>query len=195
MIVLVQWAQTTPKDWVSIDLTPTGAGAKAWTNLAKKSVPTSASVLDNTAGWLFSVMIQGVDLYGFDHVAIEPITGGGVRAYGWVDDTADVTFQYRWGEVWEFRPGAVDRSVTIAGATIRHQGPDQRKTIYSESLTDMANLAPKECGGMAVPVLPWLSWPAPAAAITKHGIWVQDAALWQQHFTVRRKPSYREWTP
>lgn len=196
MIVLVQWATTNPADWVSIDLRSTGAAANRWRNLPKKPEPTNASTLDANPGWLFSASIQAVDLYGFDHVAIEPIAGNGVRAYGWVDDTTDPTFQYRWGEVWEFREGWADRTMTLVdGSTMRHRGPDQRKTVYAENLTDMAKFAPKECGGLPVELRPWSQWTMPPAAITAHGIWVQPDTLWQRHFEVRRRPDWREWTP
>ncbi len=193
MIALVQWSLLTPADWVSIDLRSTGTAARAWSNLATKPVPGDASAIDNVPGWVFSVNVHGVDLYGFDHVALEPMATNNIRAYCWTDDTADPSFTYRWGEVWEFRSGSVDRTLPVAGGTIRHRGPDQRKTIYAEDVTDMARFAPGECGGMAVQVLPWAQFPVPAASITRHGIWVKDSALWQRHFDVRRKPSWREW--
>lgn len=194
MIALVQWTLLTPQDWTSIDLRSGGAASRAWSSLPTKPEPAEGDPLDNTPGWIFSVNIQGVDLYGFDHVALEPLpANAGIRAYCWVDDAGDPTFSYRWGEVWEFRSGHVDRSLTIPAGTLRHRGPDQRKTMYAEDVADLKRLAPAECGGLPVAVLAWDEFPMPAPAITRHGIWVEDQALWQRHFEARRAVSWREW--
>lgn len=194
MLVGVQWTLASPQDWTWIDVKPTGAAARLWERLPKKPVPTGGEVIDQTLGYIFDVCIQGVYLYGFDHLALEPLPGGGVRAYGWVDDTDDPTFQYRWGEVWEFRPGWVDRTVKITGdGQVRHRGPDQRKTVYAEDLADMARFVPAECGGLPVELKPWSGFPTPPVNITAHGIWVHDQTLWQRHFDVRRPVDWREW--
>jgi hypothetical protein len=189
VIALVRWARTNPQDWQAIDLLPTGPQSRLWRNLPKKPAPSAGGTLDDQPGHVFSVCVQGVDLFGFDRVALQPMLNGGIRAYGWVDDTTDPTFKYRWGEVWEFSPGWVDRSIS----GVRHQGPDHRKTVYAEDLDDMRQYIPAECGGLPVALLPWAMWMMPAAAITRHGIWVRPDDLWRRHFEVCRSVDWREW--
>ena len=193
MIVLVQWSLTTPQDWVSIDVTPTGPGARRWRDLAKKAEPTGGEVIDNQPGWIFDVCIQGWCLRGADHIAVEPFSGGGLRVYRWFDDLADAETDYRHGQVIEFRPGYVDRTMTLPnGSTVRHRGPDQRMTQYAEDMTGHAPFAPAECGGLAVPYRPWSEWVNPPELLTRHGIWLSSSLL-SAHLAARRSVNWREW--
>lgn len=186
MIVAVQWTLSSPQDWVNIDLSASGNAARRWLNLAKKPVPTGSETINSTPGWIFDICIQGVHLYGFDHVAGEPIAGGGLRFYGWNDDLADDETDYRWGEVWEFHNPRPDPK--FGGQINTHQV----KTIFTEPV-GLADFPPQETSGGPVQIKTWDQWVMPPDQLTRHGIWVRDENLWQQHFNVRSKRSWREW--
>lgn len=194
MRVLVQHTLAIPGDWVELDLTPSGLGAKRWRNLPKLPVPVGGELL-TAPGYIFDVCIQGWQLRGADHYALAPLTdgSGGVRAWRWCDDLADVETDYRWGQVIEFRPGWADRTLVLPnGSTIRHQGPDQRLTEYAENMVDRAKWKASECGGLAVELKPWSQWPAPDERDVRHGIWVSDTLL-ATHLARQRPVDWREW--
>lgn len=187
MKVLVQWALADPTDYLLIDVGQQGNAARRWLNLAKKAEPTDASTLDSNPGWVFDLVIDGVHFYGFDHVAGEPIAGGGLRFYGWNDDLDDPENNYRWGEVWEFHPHRFD-------VRFGQMNTHQVKRIYSEDLDDIKKFGyPQETTGGPVEFLPWSQWVMPPENLTRHGIWVRDETLWRRHFEVRRPVSWRDW--
>lgn len=182
MIVSVQWTLASPSDWVDIDLAAKGKGARAWLQLARKAEPTGGETLDDEPGWLFDVVVQGVHLYGFDHVAGEPLDSDGLRFYGWNDDVTDPEASpYRWGEVWEFYPPAPDPA---HGGQLNTQ---QRKTVFTEDEAERFTGQATTLG--PVEVKPWSQWVAPPENLVRHGIWVHDEVLWRRHFEVRgRRP-------
>lgn len=187
MIVAVQWASTNPSNWTDIDVTTEGAGLRRWSNLPKKPIPTDNDRVDNAPGWVFDVCIQGVHLYGFDHVAIEPLPNNALKAFGWNTDVADseASAPYKWGEAWEFYPPAPDPLIG------NQMNTRQRKTVYTETFDPVffgqhTSLGP-------VDVRPWSEWVDPPAAVTRHGIWVKDPALFNRHFEVRKQRNWREW--
>lgn len=185
MIVYVQWTLATPTDWVGIDLRTGGAAARRWLNLAKKPEPQGGETIDSSPGWIFDVCIQGVHLYGFDHVAGEPMADG-LRFYGWNTDITDPESDpYRWGEVWEFYQPAPDPAF---GGQVNTR---QRKTVYTEAEPELFAGQVTTLG--PVDVKPWSQFPTPAESLTRHGIWVRDEALWQRHFDARSQRDWREW--
>jgi hypothetical protein len=193
VLILLQWSQAAPQDWTSIDLTASGQGARRWRDLPKRPVPTGGETIDNQPGWIFDVCIQGWCLRGADHIAAEPISGGGIRVYRWFDDLDDDETDYFHGQVIEFRPGYVDRTLTLPdGSTIRHRGPDQRMTEYASDMEAHRPFVPTECGGLAVPFRPWSEWVMPPANLTLHGIWLSDSLL-REHMAKQRPVDWREW--
>lgn len=187
MKVYVQWTLTTPTDWAEINVSPEHNG---WAQLPVKPEPDGTEVLDNEPGWVFDVCIQGVQFYGYDHVAIEPIAKplSGVRVYGWSDDVTDPDPQqqdYRWGSVWEFFDPAPD---SRAKGRINTR---QRKTIYTEHVEDYHRGQETSIGPVAV--RPWSAWPDPDPSLVRHGVWVRDETLWRAHFDVRSLHGWEEW--
>lgn len=179
MKVYLQWATSVPSDAERVE-------SAAWRSLPKKPEPDGTEVLDEEPGWLNAVVVQGVEFTGMDHIAIDNLPGGAIKLYTWSDDLEDGVRPR--GEVWEFRPGRVDRTARFAnGQAIRHQGPDQRMTVYSDDEEPM-----RECGGFAVKVLPWSAFPKPPEAITRHGVWVPDE-LFGDLANSRSLRGWEEW--
>lgn len=194
MRVRIQWATNPPADWLEIDVTPTGAGAQRWRNLAKKTEPPDNPTIDGQPGWLMCVEVDGVLFEGFDHVAVDFAGTGAsrfLRVHAWVDDVADFAdpqaLGYRWGEVWGFHPHRSDPK--FGGQVNTHQ----TKTVFAEDLEDMGRFFPQSTTGGDVPLRPWSEWVTPPAELTRHGVWVHDEALWRQHYTVRRTVDWRDW--
>lgn len=187
MKVYVQWTLKNPQNWVELDLN-TASGVQRWANLPKKPEPVGGEALDNFPGWTFDINIQGVCFYGFDHVALEPIALGGVRAYGWNTDIEDPDPQvrpYRWGEVWDLYPPAPDPNL---GGQINTR---QYKTIYSE--VEAPDFVGQRTAAAPVDLREWSDFTSPADALTRHGIWVPDEENWKKHFEVRDQHGWREW--
>lgn len=185
MKILIQWTLSSPQDWVEID-------EHAWSGLAKHPVPSGGEVIDQQPGWIFDVCIQGWCLRGCDHIALEPFAGG-VRVYRWFDDLADDETDYRHGQVIEFRPGWVDRTLTLSdGSTMRHQGPDQRLVQFAENMDAHRPFVAQECGGLPVEFRPWSEWVNPPDALVRHGIWLGDHLL-HAHLATQQPALWREW--
>ncbi len=178
----VQWALAQPGDWEEFELST--AKSDTWRKLPKRPVPIGTEIIDNTKGWTFDVCIDGVRLYGFDHLALEP-TARGIKAYCWNDDPQDET--YKWGEVWEFLPHRND--LRFGGQLNTHQV----KTVYSENMAALAHLFPQETSGGPVLLRPWSEFPKPPENITRHGIWIRDTKLFENHTAVRRPLNWRDW--
>lgn len=186
MRVIVQWTLADPtQPPVELDLTTSGRGARAWRDLAAKREPTGADTIDSTPGWVFSINVQGVIFAGFDHYGAEPIAGGGLRVYGWCDDPEDFPVGERFAEVWEFRDPAHDPRVGKVNTR-------QKKTIYADDVTYPLFVGQVAADG-PVAVLPWAEFVPPPAALTRHGVWVRDAALYDAHLAAIPRNGWREW--
>jgi hypothetical protein len=193
--VRIQWATDPPRDWTVIDVTPTGAGAQAWRNLAKKAVPDGSETIDGQAGWVMSVEVDGVKFEGFDHYSADFVGSGNqrrLRVFAWVDDVDDFddpqALGYRWGEVWVFHPHRADSR--FGGAQNTHQV----KTVYAENLEDMGRFFPQETSGGNVALRPWSEFPTPSDdALVRHGVWVAEPLL-REHVEVRGPVDWKDWT-
>jgi hypothetical protein len=193
--VRVQWTTNPATDWIEFDVTPTGQGAQRWRNLARKALPQGGETIDSQPGWIFSVEVDGVLVYGFDKYAADFVGSGSsaaLRVFGWVDDVGDFgdpqSAGYRWAEVWTFHQHRPDPR--FGG----QMNTWQTKTVYAEDLVDMARFFPQSTTGGEVQLRPWSEFPTPPDALTRFGIWVRDEALWQQHFQVRRPVTWRDWS-
>lgn len=180
----MQWSQATPEDWVETT-------EHEWRDLPYRPVPAGGESLDEL-GYVCDVAIQGVCLRGVDHYAVAP-AGGGVLLWRWSDDLEDEVTRYRWGQVWEFRDGWVDRTLEMPdGSSLRHQGPDQRVTVYAEDMDAHRLVTPVECGGLPVALRPWSEWPSPPVELVRHGVWMPDDLL-VEHVRRQRPVDWHEW--
>lgn len=188
MKVLLQWTLSDPQDYEEVEFTNA-----MWRGLPRRPIPSNPQAADNVPGYLFSFVIQGVIFSGFDHYACEEIDGGGIRSFAWNDDLEDEGTDFRWGQVREFRPGWIDNTYEVPGGKIRHEGPDQKLTVYSEDIPAMALAFPQYDSYGPVALLDWSLFPTPSPAITLHGVWVHDEALYKRHLDVVRPVDWREW--
>jgi hypothetical protein len=182
----VQWSEKSPKDWMWLDITSSGAGSRRWRNLPKRPVPTGGEVLDGP-GWIFDLVVQGVHFAGHDHYAVEP-TPQGVKVTVWTDDLEDVETNYAWGQVWTFLPPAPDGRFAGRVNTVQY------RTVFSEDLVDIRRFVPEglTTSGGPVELLPWSEFPVPPDVIVRHGIWLDDE-LFKAHAAARRPVDWKEW--
>lgn len=142
MLVLVQWAQSQPGDWVEID-------SEKWHTLALKA---HGSKVDNAPGLIAAINVQGVIFAGFDHCHVEPIAGRGCRVTTWRDDDSDPV-------AWEFLPLAPDPAV--GGRYNTHQ----RRVVYCDHAERRALYLDTE----KTEVRTRGEWKAPKGASVRHG--------------------------
>lgn len=187
MKICLQWATTSPTDYLEFDLPVSGAGANRWRNLPKKPVPVTGAVLDALPGWYADLCIQGVQFTSWDHLAAQAISGG-LRITAWNDDLEDFPVGTRHAQVWEFYELRPDPAV--GGRTNTHQ----LLTVYAEDPALAAVFAGQTTTGGPVVVRPWSEFVAPASALTIHGVWMTDAQ-WEAHVAAKRPRGWREWGP
>ena len=95
MRLRVQWAQTAPADYEVIDHLDWPALPARMPNPAGQAL--SLSQLGGAPGWIASLKCQGV-VFSNDHLAVEPIPGGGdgVIITAWDDETVGRRQAQRW---------------------------------------------------------------------------------------------------
>jgi hypothetical protein len=191
--VRIQWATNPPGNWTTIDVTPTGAGAQAWGNQAKKAKPAGGETIDDQPGWVMAVEVDGVLFEGFDHYAVSPGSGQGrrVTVTGWNDDVGPPddpeTANYRWGQVWHFHQHRPDPR--FRGQMNTHQ----IAAVYAEDTEHMAQFFPQSTSGGEVQLLPWSEFPFPPQPLVRHGVWVRDRSLHLEHLGSRDPVDWHDW--
>ncbi len=182
MRLLVQWTLKTPEDWATLD-------SSAWAKSPKLYEPPPGEIGDENAkrGWVFALNVQGVFFIGYDHYAVEELSGGACRVTVWKDDPLDLPGDVLgefYARVWTFQRLAPDPRLGNAWNTRQSQviygGP---KLIQHYLDFPVENLVVK----------PWSDFIPPPANITRHGIWTSDAKL-DAHDAVRvQKVGWRHW--
>jgi hypothetical protein len=162
--LLYQWAQRDPTDWQQVD-------SGLWSTLATRAEPGSGQIGggNNVLGWVNDLVCQGLHFNGSDHLAVEDVLVGleaGVRITNWWDDPIDNPPPERRARVWTILPLAPDPNL---GGAINTR---QRQDVYCEGqrFLDLSASPPQN-----TTVLPWASFVPPAAAITRHQVWLTDA--------------------
>lgn len=181
MLVYVQWAKANPGDYEAYDL----ARIAQVRSLPKKPEPIASSQLDNLAGWLADVVVQGVSFAGWDHLSAAFPGGGVLRVLAWNDDPADYP-NGPWGQVWDFADPAPDPRF---GGQVNTR---QSLTVYSDDPAIVAFWTGQTTSSGPVVVRPWAEFPTPAANVTLHGVWQTDES-WELHRAVRTTHGWREW--
>jgi len=174
MRVYVQWAKATPEDWIAVDVRNTAVVR----NLPKRPVPMGTETLDNGAGWLCGLNVQGIDFSGYDHTAVEFLAGDVLRITGWQDDPDDWLPGTRYATEWTLSPPAPDPALGGRVNTVQ----TRRVWAEAESTTWF--------GGS--PVLPWAEFAPPPTNLTIHGIWMPED-LFRAHAARRTPHGWREW--
>lgn len=165
MLMRVQWATRTPRDYVAMPPT-------AWANLPARPDPRSTGPvgpndLDDTPGLFAAVKVQGV-VFTHDHVAVEPLDGEMVRVTAWSDNPTESPPGRREAQVWTFRPLVPWRR--LMGRMV----PKQTRIVYADRPTMYARW--ESCMPIENTELrEWSEFVPPAAEITRHGIWMTDA--------------------
>lgn len=173
MKVDIQWTLNNPAGWVEIDVRSSGPLRKAWENLPAKPVPVGGEVIDNVPGWIFDINCQGIHFGGSDHYAIEPVSGG-LRITTWNDDPEDYPVGTRTATRWTLLDPAFD-------SVVNQVNTRQSREFWADDLVRWPD------------ALPYAEFVPPAAAITRHGIWVTDEKA-QEHLVVRGPSrSWRDW--
>jgi hypothetical protein len=174
MKILVQWALPTPEDWQELD-------SSQWSKLPKGPVPSDIlSVTDTTKQWIHGINIQGVLFSGFDHYAIENITGGIVVSC-WNDDTVDWVGDF-FAVEWMFLEPALDVNINKINTrqTCKFYAENQERRDF--------NLGIVECEGVFL----WSEFKAPPANVTRHGVWVTDI-LNEDLISAQSNHGWKEW--
>ena len=183
MKVYVQWSLADPQDWQLVDVST----AAKWRNLAKKAEPVGGETIDNTAGWVYAVNVQGVLFYGHDHYSAT-IVAGALQVTSWVDDPVVYPDPEDWyAHVWTFRDPASD-------ARYGGQVNTRQTLIIYGGANARAKWEGKATSGGPVIVLPFGSFAKPAANMTRHGIWLPDA-LSTAHWQRQTRHGWDEWVP
>lgn len=174
MKVLVQWANAAPSDYIEIDSTE-------WATLPRKPVPVGGETVDNTPGWLFDVMVQGISFAGADHYHVKDVAGGGVKVTAWWDDSEDQPPDQFKAEVWTLLPLAPDPRL---GGAINTR---QSRVIYAAP----GMMARLNKNVENTEFRPWSEFVPPDHAC--HGIWVPDRNV-PRHEDAQTPHGWREWT-
>jgi hypothetical protein len=172
--VYIQWAKADPEDWVAVDVRNPATSR----NLPKKPEPTGTETLDNSAGWLCGLNCQGIDFSGYDHTAIEFLSGDVLRITGWVDDPDDWPPGTRYAVEWTLSPPAPDLALGGRVSSFR--------LLRAWARTQPATWFP------GVTVLPWATFVTPPSNVTIHGIWMPED-LFRAHQARRTPHGWREW--
>ena len=179
MRAYLQWTLATPADWVPLDITRTAD----WRGLPKKAEPVGGEVIDQTPGWVYDLNVQGVLMGGFDHYSVTP-SGAGLRVTVWNDDPVDYPVGTRWAMTWTLQLPTLD-------ARIGRVNTRQTLVVHDEAVP--SRWEGKAASGGPVTVLPWSSFVAPAANMTRHGIWVPEAEK-PAYIAARTSRGWEEWT-
>lgn len=178
MKVLVQWTGRNPTDWVEI-------ASADWGRIPDRPEPAPSEIggRDDLPGHVFKLNVQGVTFEG-DHYAVEGLPGGACRVTAWNDDPDDYPAGMRSARVWTFEP--IQPDPALGGAL----NTRQTKTVYVE---DDIRRSYERAGWDAAELRPWSEFVAPPPRLTRHGVWVSDAAH-DRHEAARSLRGWREWT-
>jgi hypothetical protein len=190
--VLVQWATATVADWVTYDINRI-QDVRA---MPKKPRPSDSPVIDNSAGWVAALNIQGIVFTGYDVIGFT-YASGALRVHC-RNDGPDFAANQRWGQVWELQSYAPDPRFPVpnpdpnpswqrglVGGVMCYVNTRQSVTWYGEPQSDPVT--------QGVPgVLPFASMPMPTNPNDiLYGVWVSDAQ-WAALSAARSPKSWRE---
>lgn len=181
MKVYIQWAMSSPEDYVAYELDR----IQNVRGLPKKALPIGGEVLDNLPGWLADMVVQGVSFAGWDHVSVAFPGGGALSVIGWNDDPVDFP-EGPYAHVWTFYSPAPDPRYGNAINT------RQSLTVYTDVPEQVAHWTGQATTMGPVTIRPWSDFSVPASNVTLHGIWQADTS-YEAHRAVRTAHGWREW--
>jgi len=183
MKILAQWAKRTPGDWEEID-------SADWFAKAKKPLPPSAgtripaSALDNAAGWINALNVQGVIYTGYDHYAVSDLPDGAIKVTAWKDDPAYYTAADLFAIETIFRPLAPDPemgdAINTNQSTVVYTGAKSRE--WFDAVGPLNKTEIKD----------YADFVKPSAGKIRHGIYIEDAHF-EAHRSSLSKKSWRDW--
>ena len=179
----LQWTQKNPTDYLELD-------SSQWSAIPKRPIPGRGEKggQDEQEGWVFALSVQGSVFLGYDHYAVEDLSGGACRVTAWKDDPddlADDVLGEFYTRVWTFRPLAPDPRLGGAWNT------RQSQVVYvGPKLTQY--YADREVENIVVK--PWSQFVPPPATLTRHGIWTTDALMVGHDVARVRKTGWRWYT-
>jgi len=178
MRLYIQYARTTPQDWVQYDI----VNASDYGNIPDKGVPDGGSVLDDTDGWVYAINVQGCQWFGWDHFSGD-ISGDGLVVIVWNDSGT--------AEEWTFLS---PKHVPFEART----NTDQALTVYTDDqsvidkYTGQTTASPTGVGRPVV-ILPWASFSAPSPAARRRHGFPLDAGQEAAHQAVQTLHGWQEW--
>lgn len=164
MMVYLQWALSTPSDWIAVDIKT----LQNVRSLPRKPAPTSPTqALDSNPGWVNAINVQGIIFHGYDWYSVEIITNG-LRVSGW----QDAPVGDRWATVWDLLTPASD------GARMNTR---QTRRCYAETNAPVPGKTNT-----------WAQFVKPAANISWPGKQMSDS-LYLSHMSRQTLHGWREW--
>jgi hypothetical protein len=168
--LLVQWSLSEPEDFEEITI-------GEWRAQPKRPVPKGGEAINHEKGYIYDLIVDGVTFGSYDHYAVEPAPGNGIKVTVWNDDIED-----GWepiGSVWVFRPHRRDpkHGQWTTNQTVVRYGYPEIETYSS---------------GGKVEYRPWSEFPMPDEAVVRHGIWL-DEDLFRAHWNKQRPYGWQEW--
>lgn len=184
MRVYVQWTNANPGDWFSVDITKM-SDLRNW---PRKAEPQGGETIDDTPGWVHTIMVQGVSIQSFDHYSVSFPTpaDGSLSILAWNDDPVDWPAG-PWGIIWTFHPPQSDPAVGGRMNTLQYLDVYGTTPFYPDNGSIITT------GGPAT-FHDWVDFPEPSAAYVLHGIWTEDA-LNEAHLAMQQQHphGWREW--
>lgn len=170
MKLLVQWAQQTPGNWFEV-------ASAAWAGLARRASPPPATPLNQVAGWIAALNVQGVEFSDVEHFHVADIVDG-VRVTAWRDS---VVGQER-AHVWDILTLAADPAL---GGAINTR---QSRTIFAQP-ADQSQFS----NSQNTIVKDWTAFSPPTTDVSSGGP-PQTIAEKANHRSARSLRGWREWT-
>lgn len=182
MKIYVQWATAVNRDWTQTEDTlwqNTGFKADPSEPRDATGYPTGDALLNNSAGWIFDLNVQGVSFGTVDHMHVTNENGVCVVTV-WNDDPYWYPAGRKEARVWRFPP-----------ITPENPEPAQTWTFYAD--TDRyAEEAAREQLPQGMTLARWQDFVPPNDNRVRHGIWVSDQK-WSDLVTRQTLRGFREW--
>lgn len=185
MKTLVQSSLKTAADYLEID-------SSEWGTLPKKRVPRGGETIDNVAGWINLVNVQGMKFGGYDHYHVKDIGDGSIRVTIWNDDPEDWAGKEH-ATVWTIHPLQPDAAE--GGAYNTKMSCVRYVTKAQYDFMTRVQLPDGKWGRLRYKNTTFKKWTEfkPPRRHVLHGIWLPDDLL-MDHERAMKRHGWREWT-
>ena len=186
MKICYQFTTDRPGDYLEVD-------SSSWEDIAKRDVVDSpydgdarhGARIDGGGGWIYALHVMGMIYKGFDHYAIQHLSGGRCKLIAWKDDPRSWDAGDFWAREQTFWPLGPDHRL---GGGINSKSTS-RVFAAPNMLEHWGSRGPIE----RLTLHPWSDFVPPPENVTRHGIYVSDA-LANEHVAAYRPRGWRSWT-